>query len=147
MIRPEKQADFFKERMERDFFDPVLVKPGGMVYGLVRNLAVAAQITKCANRFGLQARHFDRTEKLIENVRGKKPFLIILDFENCEMEAYKTLKELRENADSKGIPLIGFVTQARVAVKKEAEDSGCDRVYMKTEFARELPGLMTRYAK
>lgn len=133
--------------MSRDALDPILVKPGGIVYGLVRDMAAAAQIVKCATRFGLKARNFDRAENLVGNVRAEKPFLVILDFEHCEVEAYKVLKELRENADSKGVPLVGFVTQSRAAVKGEAERAGCDRVYMKTEFGRQLPDFIMRYAK
>lgn len=127
--------------------DHGLVRTGSVVYGLVRDMTVAAQIVKCSGRFGLLARNFDKAEKVIDNARTEKPFLVILDLEHCEVESYKVLKEMRGNADSRGVPLIGFVTQSRVAVKGEAERAGCDRVYMKTEFIRELPNFMTRYAK
>ena len=129
------------------FGEPVVVKPGAIVYTLLRDIATATKIVKCAARFGLAVRNFDRAETVIENARSKMPFLIILDFEHCEAEAYKTLKEFRGNADFKSVPFVGFITKAGDAVKREAECAGCDRVYMKTEFDRELPNLMTRYAK
>ena len=129
------------------FGEPVVVKPGAIVYALLRDMATAIKIVKCAAQFGLVARNFDKAEAVIESARSKKPFLIILDFEHCEAEAYKTLKEFQKNADLKSVPFVGFVTKSREAVKGEAERAGCDRVYMKTEFDRELPNLMTRYAK
>ena len=133
--------------MNRDIFEPALVRSGSIVYGLVRDMTIAVQIVKCANRFGLKARNFDKADKVLESVKAEKPFLVILDFEHCEAEAYKTLKELLENADSKNVPFIGFVDKSRAQVKEEAERAGCQRVYMKTEFGRELPNFMMRYAK
>ena len=54
--------------------------------------------------------------------------------------------ELHKNADLKSVPVVGFVTQAKGMVKPEAEKAGCFRVNMKTEFGRELPDLIARYA-
>jgi DNA-binding response OmpR family regulator len=133
--------------MSRKEMEPIVAKPGAVVYALVKDMNVAVQVVKCASRFGLKARNFDKADKLLESASTEKPFLVVLDFEHCEAEAYKTLKNLRENADSKGVPLVGFVTQARSAVKSEAEAAGCDRVYFKTEFNRELPNFIMRYAK
>ncbi|HPW77400.1 MAG TPA: response regulator [Candidatus Omnitrophota bacterium] len=124
-----------------------VVQSGRFVYGLVRDLAMAKQLVKCASRFGIRARNFDRADSLMKSVEETKPFLVILDFENLECESYKTLKEIRESADAKGVPVIGFVSQSRSAVKEEAERAGCDRVYLKTVFNRDLPELIARYAK
>lgn len=124
-----------------------MVQSGRFVYGLVRDLTVAGQLVKCASRFGLRARNFDHTDSLMESVKEIRPFLVILDFENLEYESYKTLKEIRENADAKVVPVIGFVSQSCSAVREEAEKAGCDRVYLKTEFNRDLSELITRYAK
>ena len=116
------------------------------VYALVNDMAVAERIVKYAVLLHVTARNFDRAQALIDNARKEKPFLVILDFEKCEAEAFQTLKELHESADLKGVPVIGFATQAKVMVKPEAEKAGCFRVYMKTEFGKELPDLIARYA-
>lgn len=121
-------------------------KAGRVVYGLVHDMALASQIVKCARQFYSQAQNFDRAVALLDHAKKAKPFLAILDFEHCEVEAFLALKEMRENADLKSVPVIGFVTQAKQAVKAEAEKAGCLRVYLKTEFSRELPDLITRYA-
>jgi ribosomal protein S2 len=91
-------------------------------------------------------RNFDKAGKLVAQAAVERPFLVILDFEKCEAEAFRALNELCNNADLKGIPAVGFVTQAKNMVKPEAEKAGCSRVYMKTEFGRQLPDLIARYA-
>ena len=116
------------------------------VFALVADMAAATQIVKCAAALHVGVRNFDRAGKLVAEAAMAKPFLVILDFEKCEAEAFRALNELRNNADLRGVPTMGFVTQSKVMVKPEAEKAGCSRVYMKTEFGRQLPDLIARYA-
>lgn len=116
------------------------------VFALVADMATATQIVKCAEGLHIGVRNFDSAEKLVAQAVIERPFLVILDLEKQEAEAFRGLNEFRQNADLKGIPAVGFVTQAKVMVKPEAEKAGCFRVYMKTEFGRELPDLIARYA-
>ncbi len=116
------------------------------VFALVADMATATQIVKCAAGLHIGVRNFDSAEKLVAQAAIERPFLVILDFEKREAEAFRALNELHKNADLKSTPAVGFVTQAKVMVKPEAEKAGCFRVYMKTEFGRELPDLIARYA-
>lgn len=121
-------------------------RAGGVLYALVRDMVAASRIVKSTGMLHIVARNFDRAQTLLEHAKKEKPFLVILDLETCEVEAFQVLKELRESADLKGVPAVGVVTQAKAMVKPEAEKAGCLRVYLKTEFSRELPDLIARYA-
>jgi len=116
------------------------------VFALVADMDAATQIAKCATGLRVGVRNFDHAEKLVTQAASERPFLLILDLEKREADAFRVLNELHKNADLKGIPAVGFVTQAKGMVKPEAEKAGCSRVYMKTEFGRELPDLIARYA-
>lgn len=116
------------------------------VLALVGDMATATQIVKCAAGLHIGVRNFDNAERLITQAVLERPCLVLLDLEKREAEAFRTLKVLRENADLKNVPAVGFVTQAKALVKPEAEKAGCSRVYLKTEFGRELPNLIVRYA-
>jgi DNA-binding NtrC family response regulator len=109
-------------------------------------MATATQIVKCAAGLHIGVRNFDSTEKLVAQAAIERPFLVILDLEKREAEAFRVLNELHKNADLRNVPTVGFVTQAKVMVKPEAEKAGCFRVYLKTAFGRELPDLIARYA-
>lgn len=122
------------------------VKTRRSVFALVADMAAATQIVKCAARLHIGVRSFDSAEKLVAQAAIERPFLVILDLEKREAEAFRALNGLHKNADLKGVPAVGFVTQAKAMVKPEAEKAGCFRVYMKTEFGRELPDLIARYA-
>ena len=122
------------------------IKTRRSVFALVVDMVAATQIVKCAAGLHIGVRNFDSAERLVAQASIERPFLVILDFEKREAEAFRVLNELHKNADLKSTPAVGFVTQANVMVKPEAEKAGCFRVYMKTEFGRELPDLIARYA-
>jgi DNA-binding NtrC family response regulator len=132
--------------MSQSALDLRVTKTRRSVFALVADMAAATQIVKCAAGLHIGVRNFDSAEKLVAQAAVEKPFLVILDLEKREAEAFRVLNELHKNADSKGVAVVGFVTQAKVMVKPEAEKAGCFRVYMKTEFGRELPDLIARYA-
>ncbi len=131
--------------MRRDASDGV-INTRRSIFTLVGDMVTATQIVKFATGLHIGIRNFDRAEKMIAQAVLERPCLILLDLEKCEAEAFRALKGLRENADLKSVPAVGFVTQAKAMVKPEAEKGGCSRVYMKTEFGRELPNLIVRYA-
>ena len=132
--------------MSRDALDFGAFKTQRSVFALVADMAAATQIVKCATGLHVGVRNFDVATKLVEQAALERPFLVILDLEKREAEAFKVLNELHRNADLRSTPVVGFVTQAKVMLKPEAEKAGCFRVYMKTEFGRELPDLIARYA-
>ena len=132
--------------MDRSVLGSGAVKTRRSVFTLVADMATATQIVKCASGLHIGVRNFDSAEKLVAQAAVERPFLLILDLEKREAEAFRALNEWHKNADLKNVPVVGFVTQAKVMVKPEAEKAGCFRVYMKTEFGRELPDLIARYA-
>ena len=128
-------------------FDSEAVFRSGVVYGLISNMPMAARIVKAAKAHHWEVRNFDRSEALLESAKQKPPCLVILDCDGCEAEGFKVLKVLAGDADLKKVPVVGYVSLSKMAVKTEVERAGCLRVYPKTEFLRILDDLMVRYAR
>ena len=120
---------------------------GGAVYALVSNLLSASKIAQSAKHCHLSVHNFDKTQPLLEHAKKKAPLLVILDWDGCEAEAFKLLKEFHENADLKAVPTIGYVSHVKTALREEAQRAGCHRVYPKSEFTRILDELLARYAQ
>jgi len=125
---------------------PPGIRKGGAVYGLVSNLLAAAKMAQAAKRCHLDIHNFDKAAPLLERAKQKRPSLVIVDWDGCEAEGFKVLKELAQNADLKGVPVAGYVSQAKASVKEEAQRAGCHRVYPKTEFMKSIETLLARYA-
>lgn len=119
---------------------------GGAVFGLVSNIFFASKIAQSAKHCHLAVHNFDKAEPLLEHAKKRAPLLVILDWDGCEAEAFKLLKELKANADLKGVPTVGYLSHVKAAVKDEAERAGCHRVYPKSEFTRVLDDILVRYS-
>lgn len=117
----------------------------GIVYGLLRDIAAAGKIAQAAKHCHLEVHNFDRSQGLLEHSRLRRPLLMIVDWDGCEAEGYKVLKEIRQNADLNGVAVIGFVSGQKLALREEAQRAGCHRVYHKTEFMKDLELIMARY--
>ena len=123
------------------------VSHGGIVYGLVRDLFVATKIAQAAKHCHLAVHNSDKAETLLTHAKERKPVLVILDWDGCEAEAFKFLKEMNGNADLKIVPSVGYLSQSKSVTRDEAQRAGCHRVYTKTEFMRDLEVLIARYAQ
>lgn len=119
---------------------------GGLIYGLLKDLLMATKIAHAARHCHLAAHNFDHSEPLVSHLKQRKPVLIIFDWDACESEAYKVLKEMNQNADFKSVANIGYVTGVKTVLREEAQRAGCHRVYHKTEFVHELDLILARYA-
>lgn len=134
-------------------FDPVYgsapgLRSGGMVFGLSRNVQVATLVAKSGKHCNMAVHNFDHAEALIAKMKTEAPALVAMDFDTCEAEAFKVLKELCSNAEFKHVAAIGYLSAGfKTPVREEAQRAGCQRVYTKTEFFKELDLILARYAK
>jgi hypothetical protein len=117
------------------------------IYGLVSGMAAATKIVEMAKSHHLAVRIFDRSTSLIENAKISRPCLVILDCDEREAQAFEVLKAFSADADLSRVAIVGYLSQAKAALKPEIERAGCLRGYLKTEFMRELPNIILRYAK
>lgn len=131
--------------MERPIF--ISTRQGGTVLGLVATIDWSTRIAKAAKEFGLTARNSDQGGTIVRWAKETPPVFVILDWDGCEAEAFKVLKEFAANADLKKVPRVGYLSQDKAGMKREAQAAGCDRVYFKTEFLRELKDLFIRYVR
>ena len=149
-IRPRREG-WARESMpmKDDLTDLTLggTRKGGTVLALVSSMLVATKIAQTAKLCHLGVRNFDRAEALMAYAAQHPPMVIVLDWDQCESEAFKILNELKKNADLQKVASIGYVSNTKQAVKQDAERAGCHRVYTKTEFMRDLALILTRYAQ
>jgi len=120
---------------------------GGAVLGLVSNLFFATKIAQAAKSCHVGVHNFDRADALLAYAKEGRPFLIILDWEGREAEAFQVLKGLQADEKLKKIATVGYLMQDKADVRDVAQQAGCDRVYTKTEFLRSLNDLVMRYAQ
>ena len=116
------------------------------MYLLANDLFFATKIVKTAQAAGLHARAFDSAERLLEASREKEPALVFLDCQGLEKEAYRLLDAFRPDEKLSKVPRIGYLSHVAQDLKREMRTAGCEQVYAKSEFSRELETLLVRYA-
>lgn len=116
------------------------------VYLLAKDLFFATKIVKTAQAMGLEARAFDHSERLIEAARQKEPALVMMDVEGCEKEAFQLLEVFRSDKTFSSVPCVGYLSHTAQELKREMRNAGCEQVFARSEFVKELENLLMRYA-
>lgn len=117
-------------------------------FGLSKDVSMASRLAKSAKMTQTAVHNFDRAESLAARLKEDKPFLLLLDWDTCEAESFKLLKEIRGNADFKSVPVLGYLSSGvKNEVREEAVRAGCHRVYTKTDFLKELDLILARFSK
>jgi len=116
------------------------------VYLLANDLFFSTKVVKTAQAAGLEARAFDTAGRLLQASREKEPALVLLDCQGLEKEAHRLLDAFRFDEKLSKIPRIGYLSHVAQDLKREMRDAGCEQVYAKSEFSRELENLLIRYA-
>ena len=135
--------------VESRYTDPLLRDPSnaGYVVGLIKEMFLAGKITQAARLNALNVHLFDHADDLRPFMQTHKICFCILDWDHLEAESFKFLNALKDFADLKRVPVIGYLSQAKQDLMELAKRAGCDRVYGKTEFHRSLNDFMMRYAR
>lgn len=120
----------------------MVLKP---VYALVGDLFFATRIVKTALQVGLEARAFDHADRLIEASKETEPALVVMDCQGLEKEAFCLLHAFRADEKLSRIPRLGYLMHGAVDLKREMRQAGCEQVYSKSEFTKELGNLLMRY--
>lgn len=115
------------------------------VYALVKDLFFATKIVKTAQAVGLEVRAFDTADRLFQAAREKEPSLVLIDCEGLEKEAFNLLGKFRAEERFSKIPEIGYLSHAARDLKAEMRRAGCEQVYSKSEFTKELENLFVKY--
>lgn len=116
------------------------------VFALVKDLFFATKMVKMVQSMGLTARTFDTAERLLGAAAQEPPSLILLDCEGLEREAFSLLAGAQRTEALKNIPRIGYLSHAARALKEEMLRAGCEHVYSKSEFVRELESQLVKYS-
>lgn len=136
-----------RKRFYMDFLDDRMpsAPSGGTILGLFASIPVAEKVAKAAKRCHLACRNSDRAAAFAELIQGDaKIALVLIDWDSCEVEAYKLLELIQSVERMKKTLVLGFVSQKKSALIGEAQRAGCDRVLTKTEFLSELESIIAR---
>ena len=116
------------------------------VVAVLTDLMFTVKIQEAAKRAGLEPVFVKSKEKALEQARTE-PAVVILDLNNSSLDVLDVIAELKAQDDTRGIPLLGFVSHVQADLKQAAQQKGCDTVLPRSAFAQNLPAILKRYAE
>jgi len=128
------------------FYESSSPSGAGTVAGLLSDLATATKIAKVAKLCHLSVRNTDKADTMIGFLSEQRAALLILDWDGCETECYKLLENLRNSGIHPKMSVVGYLSSGKRDLKDAAQSAGCDRVYFKTDFLKNLESLIARCA-
>jgi CheY-like chemotaxis protein len=115
------------------------------VVAALEDLFFTVKINESGKRAGV-AIEFVKSEKDVLEKAKSHPTLIILDLNCSAIEPLKLIGELKANAETKSISLIGFLSHVQGELKQQAQEAGCDMVMARSAFSQNLLQILKRHS-
>ena len=110
---------------------------------VVDDMFFAAKILGAAEAARRHVERIRSLEQLERETTADPPALLILDLNSARMDPIQTIKLCRALPELSGVPILGFVSHVQVALKREAEEAGCDLVLPRSQFTSKLNEIVS----
>ena len=115
------------------------------IMAVVTDLFFSVKLTDAAKRAGLSLEFVKDSNEILEKAKTL-PSLIIFDLNFEAVNPVKMITKLKENSETKGISLIGYLSHIQVDLKQQAQEAGCDMVLARSAFSQNLPQILKRHS-
>lgn len=111
------------------------------IVALVTDLMFGVRIQGAAKAAGVSVLLVNSLSDLLREAKSGTG-LVILDLNERAANALDAISQLKSDAATKDVKLLGYVPHVQVQLKREAEERGCDRVVVRSVFSEKLPQLL-----
>jgi CheY-like chemotaxis protein len=115
------------------------------VVAVLSDLMFIVKIQEAAKRAGLEA-VFVKSQREVLSQAKNKPAVIILDLNNTSAHPLDVIAKLKNDRETSGINLLGYISHVQADLKQAAQEKGCDVVMARSAFSHNLPAILKRYA-
>lgn len=109
---------------------------------LVADLMFASRVRGAASAAGVEAVTVSSADRLLEEVRRRRPRVVLVDLETRNVDAAGVVARLKADPATAGTPVIAFGSHVNGEVLVAARGAGADRVLARSAFVRELPSIL-----
>ena len=111
----------------------------------VDDLFFVSKITETAKHLSIPLVFARSQDEVIARALTEKPVLLIVDLNSTRCQPIETILQIKEDADLRRIPIVGFLSHVQADLKVRATMAGCDRVLPRSVFTTHLPEILTEY--
>ncbi len=114
------------------------------VLAVVSDLFFAVKLSDAAKRSGLNLQFVKDSSEVLEQAKSK-PSLIVFDLNFDAVNPLTLISQLKTDAETRSINLIGFLSHVQGDLKQAAQEAGCDMVMARSAFSTNLFQIFKRY--
>lgn len=111
----------------------------------VDDLFFVSKITATAQQLAIPLRFAHSQDEVIALALSEQPTLLIVDLNSTRCSPLETIAQLKDDADLRHIPIVGFLSHVQADLKVKATMVGCDRVMPRSVFSAHLPKILSEY--
>jgi CheY-like chemotaxis protein len=111
---------------------------------VLNDLMFQVKIQEIAKRSGLRTLFVKSQAEALAQAR-EKPVLMILDLNYAASDPLQLIEKLKADAETKSVPLIGYVSHVQTDIRQAARECGCDLVLARSAFVQNLGELLEQY--
>jgi PleD family two-component response regulator len=115
------------------------------IVAVLEDLFFTVKINESAKRAGMPIIFVKSLQDALDKAK-EQPTLIIVDLNFLSIEPLKLIAQLKANAETKAISLIGYVSHVQGELKQQAQEAGCDMVMARSAFSQNLPQILKRHS-
>ncbi len=115
------------------------------IVAVLSDLMFIVKIQEAAKRAGLDVVFVRSQEDALEQAKDS-PAVMIVDLNATGLDALQMIEQLKQNAETSKISLLGYVSHVQADLKQAAQQRGCDMVIARSAFSQNLPTILRRYA-
>jgi CheY-like chemotaxis protein len=86
-------------------------------------------------------------EQAMEHIKAQKPEVILLDLKLPGMDGLALARQLKQDKDTRHIPIVAVTAASELFSEEEAVEAGCDAYIIKPVDTRRLSAQMSEVAK
>lgn len=118
--------------------------PREAILAVVSDLILRQKVVEGLSAAGYEAEIAGGPSVMRDKIAARRPVAILLDLESRAMDAVEVIAELKADAATRAVPLLGFFGHVNVEIRTRALAAGCDRVATRGEVATRLDRLLAQ---
>ena len=121
------------------------MSPAPFVLVVLNDLMFRVKIEDSLKKAGFDRAFVPGGGDLHSTLRERRPDLIILDLNYQASRPLDIISTLKRDEETRGIPLLAYVSHVQVELKEAALAQGCDRVVARSVLSENLPRLLSEF--
>jgi len=113
------------------------------IFALIDDLFFVEKIRATGKGVGTPVEIIRSGEELICRLQTTSPGLVIVDLNETATNPIQTIRKIKSDPQSTGVPVLGFFSHVQEDLKTKALQAGCDRVLPRSSFSRDLARILT----